>query len=174
MSVPALIGLCGHKGSGKSSVAKILHERHNYTRTRFAGPLKKMLRALGLTEREIEGDLKEKPSDILCGKTPRFAMQTLGTEWARDMIGEALWVNAWKAQIELYLPAVAEDCRFANEAQAIRDLGGVIWMVERPGATGDGHASERLEVKPDLVINNSSSLRGLELDIDSLFVKMAA
>ena len=43
-----------------------------------------MLYQLGLGEAHIEGALKEVPCELLGGKTPRYAMQTLGTEWGRD------------------------------------------------------------------------------------------
>lgn len=56
-----IIGFTGLAGSGKSTAA--LHT--GYTRVRFAGPLKDMMRALGLTEQEIEGDRKEKPCNLL-------------------------------------------------------------------------------------------------------------
>ena len=38
---------------------------------------------------------------------------------------------------------VITDVRFPDEAQAIKDWGGVLWRVDRPGLVGgDGHASE--------------------------------
>jgi hypothetical protein len=51
-----------------------------WRQVKFAGPLKSMCMALGLTEAHIEGHLKEVPCELLCGQTPRHAMQTLGTE----------------------------------------------------------------------------------------------
>lgn len=41
-----VVGLTGFAGSGKSTVAEYLVEKHGYTRLSFAGPLKKMLRTL--------------------------------------------------------------------------------------------------------------------------------
>jgi putative protein kinase ArgK-like GTPase of G3E family len=78
-----IIGLTGLMGSGKSLAAQEL-ERIGFTRTRFAGSLKDMMRVLGLTEEEIEGNLKETACALLGGKTPRYAMQTIGTEWGRS------------------------------------------------------------------------------------------
>jgi hypothetical protein len=83
MTAARLIALTGYAGSGKSTLADILACEHGFTVVKFAGPLKAMLRALGLDEREIEGDLKEQPCQLLAGHTPRRAMQTLGTEWGR-------------------------------------------------------------------------------------------
>ncbi len=167
-----IIGLAGHKGSGKSAVARILME-HDYTRLKFAGPLKAMLRCLGLTDRHIEGDLKEKPCDILGGKTPRVAMQTLGTEWGRQTISQNLWVEAWKAKAGTYDKIVADDCRFENEVRAIREVGGTVWWVERPGyRSGDEHESEQFNrAWADRTIQNDGTLKGLEITINSLLVK---
>ena len=88
-----IIGLTGYAGCGKSTVADYLVKKHGFTLIKFAGPLKAMMRALGLGEREIEGDLKEKPCGLLAGRTPREAMQTLGTEWGRQHFGQNFWVN---------------------------------------------------------------------------------
>src|SRR5262245_6513313 len=90
-----IIGLTGKLKSGKTEAALHLCKK-GFTRVRFAGPLKNMMTCLQLTDAEIEGMLKEQPCDLLCGKTPRYAMQTIGTEWGRALIGEDLWVNAWK------------------------------------------------------------------------------
>ena len=95
-----LIALTGLAGSGKTTAADYLVKAHGFACISFAGPIKSMLRTLGLTalediEEVFEGEGKEKPNRLLCGKSPRFAMQTLGTEWGRDLIGPDLWVNAW-------------------------------------------------------------------------------
>ena len=90
-----IIGLTGLAGSGETTVARHLMGMHGFVRHRMAEPLKSMLKALGLTEQQIDGDLKEVPCELLGGKTPRHAMQTLGTEWGRDLISQNLWVKAW-------------------------------------------------------------------------------
>lgn len=60
-----ILVLTGEAGAGKSTIARELERLEGFARIRFAGPLKDMVRALGLTEREIEGDLKEQPCDKL-------------------------------------------------------------------------------------------------------------
>lgn len=133
-----VIGFTGYIGSGKTEAAKYLAQHKGYTWIKFAQPLKDMLYAIGLNEREIEGDKKELPCKILGGKTPRFAMQTLGTEWGRKIMGEDFWVNIWERRCQEYISMpgqciVADDCRFPNEVAAIRKLGGVIVRMDRPG-----------------------------------------
>lgn len=144
---PILIGICGLKGSGKSEVAKRLEATLSAQRVRFSAPLKNMLRSIGLTNDEIEGRLKEVPCDKLCGQTPRHAMVTLGTEWGREMIGQDIWINAWKriavANLAIGSNVITEDLRFPNEYKALVEAGGIVLRVARPGIQVGDHESER-------------------------------
>lgn len=146
-----ILALTGLAGSGKSTAAMHLCDAHGFERVRFAGPLKEMMYALGLSEAEVEGDRKELPCDLLCGKTPRLAMQTIGTEWGRDIIGQDLWIKAWQAAVDRLpaaVPIVVDDCRFPNEAAAVRANGGALIKIIRPGAGAGaaGHSSEGREL----------------------------
>lgn len=156
-----IIGLCGPAKSGKSLAAQYLINNHGFERVRFAGPLKAMLTALGLTHDEIEGPLKERPCALLGGKTPRHAMITLGTEWGREMIDPDLWVNAWLASVERVptgKPVVIEDCRFPNEANAIRFLDGLlVRLVRRVAIVPTTHISEAENFTPDLRVENNGT-----------------
>lgn len=156
-----IIGLCGPAKSGKSLAAQYLENNHGFARVRFAGPLKAMLAALGLTHDEIEGELKEKPSALLGEKTPRHAMITLGTEWGRDLIDPNLWINAWRRNVDRLpagIPVVVEDCRFANEAIAIRMRDGFLVRLNRNGAgIGVAHPSEAANFVPDLRLENNGT-----------------
>lgn len=158
-----IIGFSGRAGSGKSAAALWLVQRHGFIRVRFAGPLKAMGRAVGLTEAQVDGDLKEAACDLLCGKTPRFFMQRLGTEFGRDMIGQDFWMRAWLEAVNRLPPSanvVADDCRFPNEAQAIRDLGGFVVRIVRPDVAkqSGSHISEMPTFEPDAEIINDDSL----------------
>lgn len=143
--LPKVIVLTGQAGSGKSTIAAQLAAQ-GYTVVKFAGPLKAMLRALGLTDAEIEGDLKEKPCPLLGGRTPRYAMQTLGTEWGRNLIAPDLWVAAWQHAVRGVLASggrvVVDDCRFRNELAAAMEMGGVAVRLVRDGAGTVAHVSE--------------------------------
>jgi hypothetical protein len=174
-----IIGLTGPPGSGKTTAAKHLCDRHGFARVRFAGPLKAMMAALGLNEREIDGDLKEQPCPLLGGKTPRHAMQTLGTEWGREMIDPELWVRAWAANVERLLsnvPVVADDCRFPNEAGAIHSRHGMIVRINRPGAgIASGHVSEIQTFSHDCEIQNKGvNPFGLLANLDQLIADLPA
>lgn len=176
-----IIGLTGVAGSGKSTVAQYLAETHHFQRARFAGPLKNMMRSLyasaGLNdteiERRIEGDLKEIPDDILCGSTPRYAMQTLGTEW-RDLIGRDLWSRIWESSLK-GLAVVAEDCRFEHEYDLIRSKNGFVVQVVRGESVGGSHASENGLPKRcavDYVLDNTGTIEQLHASIQDMLIAL--
>jgi len=131
-----LIALCGAKQSGKTTVSETLVNEHGFVRMRFADTLKDMLVTMGLTRAQIDGGDKEKPSKLLGGKTPRWAMQSLGTEWGRDMVSQDLWVNALALRMAKFSDpkqrVVIDDCRFPNEVAMIHGLDGELWRVRRP------------------------------------------
>jgi hypothetical protein len=164
-----IVGFIGYKGCGKSTAARLLVERHGFIRTRFAEPLKKMLLALGCTPDEVDGDLKETPCAALNGRTPRHAMQTLGTEWGREMISQTLWLDAWCRAVEGVDRVVVDDCRFPNEASLIRERGGIIVEVKRDGAGDgrDGHASEAYvsAMRPEIILSNNGSIEELAANL---------
>jgi hypothetical protein len=149
-----LIGLTGAAGSGKSTVAAMLERTHGFHRIKFASPLKAMIRELltvsGCPEEElddhIEGALKEEPCRYLDGRTPRHAMQTLGTEWGRNCMGENFWVNLAEERVMRVLGCggriVFDDVRFANEAGMIAGLGGKIVRLTGRGGIDGQHTSE--------------------------------
>ena len=169
-----IIGLSGYKRSGKSSVAKILVEDHGFMQLSLAEPLKKMLVSLyhsaNVTDStliwdKLEGDLKETYCEIL-GTTPRYAMQTLGTEW-RMMFNEHLWINILINKIKAYdYPnIVISDVRFPVEVALIsKEFDGFkLWNITRPGYGGTSHSSEQdISVLADTLISNDSSLDELK------------
>jgi hypothetical protein len=161
-----IVGLIGFAHTGKSEVAKVLMNEYGFARVKFADGLKNMLRAIGLTEEEIEGALKEQPCEKLGGQTPRHAMMTLGTEWGRKLIHEDIWVLAWRKYV-LDSSAdriVVDDCRFLNEAGMIRKIGGNIWHIVRPGyGPLKDHPSEleHLEIRSDAYLKNDETVEDL-------------
>ena len=141
-----LIGLTGYARSGKSTVARILRERDDFAEASFAAPIREMACAiLGVNLARLD-EIKSEPQAVLGGKTPRYLMQTLGTEWGREMIDPDLWVKACMARVagsrRYGNPVVISDVRFPNEAEAIRKARGVIWRVVRPGTGATEHSSE--------------------------------
>ena len=155
-----VIGLTGFAGVGKTTIARLFTHK-GYTLTRFAEPLKDMLRALGLSEEELNGSLKDAPCVTILGITPRHAMQTLGMEWGRDLIHPDLWIHIWGLRARKVLDSggriIVDDCRFRNEAVAIHNLDGIVINVERPDYCRGLHPSERPLAKDmiDFNLNNN-------------------
>jgi len=164
-----IVALVGAAGCGKSTVADIL-QGMGYHRLKFSQPLKDMLKTIGLSDEHTEGKLKEVPCDLLSGQTPRYAMQTLGTEWARDIMAKDFWLNLWRAKAQQYDKIVAEDCRFGNEAGLVKSMGGNLWRINRLGYDYNGHSSETEmeDLKCDLVINNHSNEADLKMMVIGL------
>jgi hypothetical protein len=162
-----LIAFTGLAGAGKSTAAAHLVKHRGFTRVRFAGPLKAMMAALGLTAAQIDGNEKELPCELLGGKTPRHAMQTLGTEWGRTCIGDDLWIRAWQAALPATGNVVVDDCRFPNEAEAVRAAGGLLVRIERPGTgTASAHSSETHALPAARTLHNTLSERNLREQVD--------
>jgi hypothetical protein len=149
-----IYAFAGKRFSGKSTASQVLVEM-GFVDGKFAEPLKNMMRAFyktcgvdeETTERKLEGDLKEVPCDWLNGKTPRFAMQTLGTEW-RDLISTTLWSDLFVKRVEAGVlgdKIVCSDFRFPHEADALSRLNAYTYRINRPSLVDDEaskHASE--------------------------------
>lgn len=149
MPTPRLIGLYSpYPQSGKSTVAEGLM-RQRYTRVPFAETVKDMvdllLHTLGYTNdvrcRMLWHDMKAYPLPELDGVTPRELLQTLGTDWGRNMVHPDLWVRLGMAKAKRELArgraVVIDDVRFLNEAEAIRAAGGVMVQIKRNLSQGD-------------------------------------
>jgi hypothetical protein len=169
--LPNVVAITGKAGSGKSTLADYLIQRHGYVRVKFAGPLKEMARAVGLTDDHIEGALKELPCPLLQGKTPRFFMQQLGTQFGRDIIGPEFWTGLWFATANDVINhggrVVCDDCRFDNEADIVRDIGGVVIELQGRGGIAGSHASEA-GVDADMVLHNDGSIAELRARADEV------
>jgi len=176
MSRP-IIGLAGLMGAGKSAAAAYLEEHHGFRRIRIAGAIKDMARAFGLTEREIEGDLKEVGCDMLGGRTPRYFMQKLGTEFGRDMITHDLWVRAWRRSVDAApdgVGVVVEDVRYGNECEAIRAASpfSLIVRIQRSDASAGAaeHVSELQSFPHDVLIRNDADIQSLHEKVNALLL----
>lgn len=170
-----LIVLAGRKGSGKDTAAEALVSQ-GYEVVKFAGALKAMLRTFleyvnvpsAEIERAIEGDLKEFPLNRLGGQTMRYAMQTLGTEWGRDLIHQDIWVNACVDRCQALLRSgkkvVVTDARYENEVNALRNIDARIYRIVRPSSIAvDPHPSEAFidRLRADAAFVNDSTIPAL-------------
>jgi len=85
--------------------------------------------------------------------TIREFLQTLGTECMRNTLSDNIWIAALMADYkhieygddeQPHFPNwIITDCRFPNEAQAIKNKGGIIIRIDRPGVEPiNNHPSE--------------------------------
>lgn len=126
---------------------------------------------------------------ILLNMTGRQYLQWVGTEAGRNTFGDTFWIDQvlpdpvkfdgadWQTLIEgeFYERygwevdyVVVTDVRFPNEAQRIRDLGGVVVEIQRDGAGGDGHVSETPLPREmvDYVVTNDGTMEDLSDEVD--------
>lgn len=173
------IGICGKDNAGKDSLAAAIGGRI----LPFAEELKRVVGELyALTPAQLHDPVQKEVVDPRWGLTPRQILRAFGTEVGRSVHANT-WVQAWGRQADALSQAegrperlIAPDVRFDNEATAIRARGGKIVRVVRPLAEGadspkdpegvpqrrvSDHASNRDDIKPDLVVVNDGSLDDL-------------
>lgn len=162
-----LIGIHGHAGAGKDTVASYIQSRHqNCYIESFAAPLKRVCAAaFGLNVEEFY-NREWKEEETFWGTTPRKIAQFVGTEMFRDVINDLItkgsnshWINLLEARLTgvsfppegegHYEPGdtvIIPDVRFQDEANWIWANGGIIISLLRDGCEGKvgipGHASE--------------------------------
>lgn len=176
-----LIGLCGLPRNGKGTIANYLKETWGFKHTKMAGTLKDMLRVMlrdtgmddVLIERMIEGDLKETPQPFLGNTTPRWAMQTLGTEWGRLCLCPTIWGDIWQLGAMKHIDdgrsVVVDDVRFPDEQERVKRLGGIIIHVTGRSGAASEHASDKMDwMDAEYTIENNGSLEELRLKVDKL------
>lgn len=111
---------------------------------KFAGPLKQVASILlGVPVERFE-DREFKKSCL--GKewgnmTVREFLQNLGTNAIRDGLHRNSWINAMWANYSGEKILVT-DCRFTNEAESVRERGGIVVRLTRNGDEPATHVSE--------------------------------
>lgn len=155
------IGITGYKQCGKDTVAKLLMQQlgeYRCCHINFADALKQEIcRALCITRPYLD----EHKANF------RLIMQGWGTDYRRKLCGDTYWVQKWLETIRDMKQTpefiIATDVRFLNEAEAIRELGGMIVRVHRQSCSCDGHESEREldSISPDLTLGNHHTLADL-------------
>lgn len=158
-----LIGLTGQPRSGKDTFAKHLVEHHGYVHRAFATPLKAAAAILlGRPVGEMSGENGFDREAILpeWGFSTREFLQKFGTEVMRDNFGQDFWIKRMRGSLRPGGNYVITDCRFPNEAELIRELGGKIIEIWRPSAVGNSHISNQY-ISPDYRVVNTGTLMEL-------------
>lgn len=152
-----VIGLAGYAQVGKDTVANLLVEDYGFERLAFADALRDMLYALdpmiphhhntneqyaysrlaALVDAYGWDEVKVRFPEV------RALLQRLGTEAGREVLGQNIWVRTAMANVKPGGRYVFTDCRFPNEAEAVKAAGGSIVRVSRTGyAPVNAHPSE--------------------------------
>lgn len=195
-TLPTIIGLAGRAGAGKDTCADFLAARYQFTRLAFADALRLEIQEGFWADPALFSiDLKELPTPALaigrCNdaqfikrmvalginpaepRSARQIMQWWGTEYRRVQ-DENYWTKRLTQTIDQLCfegrnRFVITDVRFPNEAHALKQLGGKLWLIRRKSAelTEPTHESERLidRLLPDLILRNDDSLTALGLSV---------
>ncbi len=164
-----IIGICGKKFHGKSTIAKYFVDR-GFIELTFAESLKKICKEIfNLSDEQLYGNLKEE-IDIYWNMTPRQILQKVGTDLFRVHFDNDIWVKSIDKKIQLYKDThniVISDVRFLNEYNLIKSYDGIIINVVRDINTQDMHISENSlsDIVFDYNIDNNGS-------IDDLYIKL--
>ena len=178
-----IIALSGYAQSGKDSTAHFLVQDAGFKRYAFADIMR---RAMEILNPALEVGLHPDGGGVerytplsrilvLTGgwdqakvrfPSVRKMLQIFGTEIGRDLLGEDVWIEATFRQVQRdgTENVVISDCRFPNELLAVRNLGGQVWRIERPGVSAvNAHISDHaLDGETfDQVIQNDGDLVAL-------------
>jgi len=157
-----LLGFAGGAGVGKTTTAKWFVEQLGYVRLAYAAPLKASLSVLtGLPIGHFM-DIEMKETEIPgLDTTPRIMMQKMGTEFVRNMIHPDFWLWRMRHAISDHSDRniVIDDVRFDNEAQLVRDNGGIVVHLVRDYRKPTGQTSHESEQQlmfeeNDIVVNS--------------------
>ena len=171
-----IIGLAGKAGAGKGAVGDYILKKYGYKQDAFANPIKQAVAVmLGMSVEKLEEKKNAGLSNGLLGKSYREMLQTLGTEWGRDMVNSDIWTILMSQRLEDNSGdnTVITDVRFDNEAELIRSFGGIVLYVDRD--TDDcryvgRHVSE-LSLSPNSIdysfYNEGNGLDALHKDFDA-------
>ena len=163
-----IIGITGHIGSGKTTLANFLHEK-GFVEVSFADAIKQIGLILGFSHDEMYGTQEQKlsiNSDYQI--SGRQFLQKFGTDIGRNLVADItgmkfkynIWIDVCMKKCRELLSkgenVVISDIRFVDEAKAVKELGGIIIALSREGESHSTHESE-LEIgkiKADYTFSN--------------------
>lgn len=169
--VVSVVGLSGYAQAGKDTAATIL-KPYGYSRRAFADNLRNSLYALnpiinvgkmgirlnGLIDKYGYEQTKMKYTEF------RALLQRMGTEVGRDILGQNIWVDSVMNTLDEG-NYVFTDCRFPNEAAAVKQYGGKMIRINRPGFKPiNNHPSETSldNYDFDAIIDNDGDIETFE------------
>lgn len=190
-----LLAMYGRARSGKDTAADYLAQQLGLYKYAFAEPLKTMLKSV-FGDHFHEGDRSGICPET--GKSYREMMQTLGTEWGRNLMTDDVWINLVQKKWDwvkdgcpyenrlgtvrnfevngkgLVNGMILSDVRFDSEAEWVKSQGGIV--IEITGGIDTltpsvaGHVSEAgiSDELVDLLVVNHGTLEDLHKLLDSI------
>lgn len=172
-SLPKLIGLGYRARAGKDTVGAILENSFGYEPISFAYKLKVLCYGLAETD-DFADDFKENIQ--LCGLTGRQLLIAVGKA-LREHVSPNVWIETadLPGAVDYFDRVVVTDVRFPNEAAKIKELGGILIEVRRPGLPDDLDETETAgaAIKWDHTIVNAGSLEDLEVMVATLLAALS-
>jgi hypothetical protein len=176
-----LVGLGCTQQVGKDTVAAHLCRSYGFTRVAFADPIRRLLEHMDPPvsgERlswwmGLEWPSGDPPWEAV-KRRPEVRRMLIGLGvGARDVIGEDVWLDVGMRRVDELMAAgghvVVTDVRFPNEVEAIRDRGGVLVKLTRPGSPPADPRSEQLGDNVwDLEVSNAGTVDELLEFFDEL------
>lgn len=147
------IALVAKMHSGKTEIARRLVRDYGFTRFALADGVKDatvdminaFLKHIGCNP-TFTREILDRDKTAL-----RWLLQGVGTELGRTYFGpDSMWIDFFRTKIDAHDgPIVCDDCRFPNEALALRESGFTIVRIERPEALRLQSVREKL--RADLI-----------------------
>lgn len=173
-----IIGLAGYRQVGKSKITEHLCENHGFKSVHPFEVWKEGLKAMYITigidedtaEAMVRGNMKDTPHpELPDGQDSRYVMERLG-KWAGTELGSQWTLGLSLRQLDKLYPdtdLVIESIVY--EVDVVRDFGGHICKVVRPGTKGTGHETDKMTdlIVPDSTFLNDGhdiELLGIEFD----------
>lgn len=123
-----IVGITGLAGAGKDTIGSHLVRQYGFERRAFADKLKQLARAMNpVLEETVDAFGWEMAKKI---PQHREYLQDLG-HGARQIFGDDFWVD--RVFVDIPENMVLTDLRYPNEFARVKDHGGVIIRVTRPG-----------------------------------------
>ncbi|MFD6638340.1 hypothetical protein ACFWDN_21265 [Micromonospora chalcea] len=176
---PPLVGMMGRARAGKDTVAARLVEAHGFRRYAFADALKEaalIADPIVIPVDTVGGSVRL--SEVVAGAGWEAAKEVREVRRTLQQFGIGIrhlqpdfWVRVVMDEVTHRTgPVVITDVRFPNEATAIRNAGGILVRVIRPGQDeSDQHVSEVAlsDTPADFTLQNDSELYTLLRNVDT-------
>lgn len=177
-----LIGLHGPSRAGKDTTARILQEDFGFEQRAMADAIREILLKLNPLVQDDTGSIYpltffvDHQCDGDWDAVKRLSRES--TEYmirlgqaCRDILGERVWLDRVLPATTSSTKIVISDCRQPNEYRAIKERGGQIWRISRPGAEIRGMDNLLQGLDFDFHIENRGSLGDLRGQVQAAVMR---